>query len=354
MPRVTLCIPAFNASATITETLESLLAQTYGDKEIVVSDNHSTDDTKEVVAGFAKRGVRLVVCPHETIHTGSLLDNCLSGIQNWNSQLGLGTGEYVGIYHADDIYDPEMVGRQVEALDRCPGSSAAFTRTRAIASTASDDGVAEEWFGLLDLIRHMLRVGQDVSSSGPLIRRAAWRQAGSFDAHTFEQAVDSDFWIRLAEVGPVAVLSPAMVRYRVHLGQDSSRRYALYRHRPEPFMKVIQHWVSRPEIHRQLTQRDRDFLEARRNGELLRIALTHAMDGHRSEAKSALEELPGLWRSLGLVFAVERPRWLLGVARILSVRFLSLSLLLGGSRRAATAIARARPGLRGWAQGNPP
>jgi glycosyltransferase involved in cell wall biosynthesis len=348
MPRVTICIPAYNAAATIADTLDSLLAQTYGDVEIVVSDNHSTDDMKDVVEGFAGRGVRWVTCPEAPVKTGSLLDNCFSGIQNWNSLPELGTGEFIGIFHADDFYDPDLLERQVQALDRRHGSSAAFTTTRPMGTPRPRTEPAERWFGQLELVKEMLRAGHNVSSSGPLIRRAAWRQAGRFDAQSFEQAVDTDFWIRLAGVGPIAVLSPPMVEYRVHPGQDSSNRWGLYRHQLDPFVKVIEHWISVPTIWPQLDQTDLDYRDARRDAEQFRIAVTHCVDGHEEEARAALDQLPGIKRALELVFVTERPRWPFGVGRTLAVKALSLALALGLGRQAATLIAGARPSLRKW------
>jgi len=357
MPRVTITIPDYNAAATIAETLESLLAQTFRDTEIIVSDNHSTDRTREVVEGFAARGVRLVACPEAPSRTGSPLDNCLSAIQNWNSLVDLGTGEYVGIYHSDDVYAPELVDRQVKALDRRPGSSGAFATVvevdpegrllRPEAAKAAGEAT-EAWFGQLDLVRRMLQVGHNLSSSGPLLRRSAWRGAGRFDAHAFEQAVDTDFWIRLAGQGPLVVLQPPMVRYRVHPGQDTARQFGLYRHRPMPFVRVMEHWAARPEILPRLEKRDLDRLATARSIEYLRIAQAFCVDGRPKEARAALRKLPGLGPAMALALAEEPGRRHLAIARLLAARVLSVALVLGVARPVSAAIARARPNLRDW------
>jgi len=358
MPRVTICVPAYNASATISETLESLLGQTYRDREIVVSDNHSTDDTREVVAGFAARGVRRVTCPELPSSTGSPLDNCLSGIQNWNSLVALGTGEFLGIYHADDLYDPELLGRQVAALDRRTDSSAVFSSKVAVdsqgrsidqAAGSSEAPLVDEWFGQADLVKRMLQVGHNVSSSGPLIRRSAWLRAGRFDAETFEQAVDTDFWIRLAGEGPVALLASPMVRYRIHPGQDSARQFGLYRHRPMPFVKVMEHWVSRPDIRARLDARDLDRLASIRSAEYLRVALRLCVDGRPEEARAALGQFPGLARAVALELRGDRRELPRGLARALAAKGLALALKAGMSRQAASVIARRRSDFRDWA-----
>jgi glycosyltransferase involved in cell wall biosynthesis len=54
-PRVTVCVPVRNGSRTIRRTLDSILAQDYSNLEVIVSDNCSTDDTAQIVQGYAER-----------------------------------------------------------------------------------------------------------------------------------------------------------------------------------------------------------------------------------------------------------------------------------------------------------
>jgi GT2 family glycosyltransferase len=355
MPKATLCVPAYNSAHTIAETLESLLAQTYRDSEIIVSDNHSTDDTREVVARYRNRGVRLVTCPCQPVTSGTPLDNCLSAIQNWNSLCDLGTGEYVGIYHADDLYEPELVARQVDALERRPDGSAAFptcnivdAEGRPVGSAASVPSVhpGEEWFGQVPLLRRMLRRGHYISSSGPLIRRKAWHQAGRLDGVKFEQAVDTEFWIRLAGVGPVAVLDPPLVRRREHPGQDSRNGLQLYRHRVLPIIPVLQHWASQASVSGQLDKEDRVHLAAACAEQHLRVAINLCHDACLKEARDVLHQLPPCGASV--IRVLWRGHCRLALARLLAGKVLLYALHCGVGERAAAALARSRVGFPEW------
>ncbi len=354
-PKATLCVPAFNAGRTIAGTLESLLGQTYCDSEIIVSDNHSTDDTRDVVAGYRKRGVRLVTCPNRPFSTGSPLDNTLSAIQNWNSLFDLGTGAYVGIYHADDIYEPGLVARQVEVLERRPDCSAVFPTFKVIdgegrlvgpTETGSSIDLSEEWFGQVALIQRMLRVGHNVSSSGPMIRRTSWRQAGRFDAVKFEQAVDTEFWTRLAGIGPIAVLKPALVRYRLHPERTSLDGFQLYRHRPLPIIPVLQHWVSQDAVRTRLDREDIVHLAASCSDEYLRISINLCRDGHRKEAREILDRLPTCGPSVtGVLWRDHR---LMSLARLFAGKMLLCALHCGVGEQAASVVARSRLGFPQW------
>jgi hypothetical protein len=331
-----------------------VLAQTYKDVEIIVSDNHSTDNTREVVAGYEERGVRLVVCPDAPVATGSPLDNCLSAIQNWNSLCELGGGAYVGIYHADDIYEPGLVARQLEVMERRPECSGVFPTFRIIDEEGQPLGTSasvsseprEEWFDQIALIRRMLRVGHNVSSSGPLIRRSSWRQAGELDGERFEQAADTEFWIRLAGIGPIAVLKPPLVRYRVHPRQDSPHGFTLYRHRPLPIIPVLRRCASQASLHEQLDQEDRLHLDASCAEEDIRVAINLCRDGRGNEAKDFLDHLPTCGPSM--VRVLWREHRLLSLVRLLAGKALACALQLGLGERAASTIARSRIGFSGW------
>ena len=104
-PRVTIAIPTFNRAAkTLPETLQSALDQTYGNVEIIVSDNCSTDDTEDVVRRFG-RSVQYV---RQAENLG------LNG--NLNQCIDRATGDYVLLLHDDDLIDPDFVESCITAV----------------------------------------------------------------------------------------------------------------------------------------------------------------------------------------------------------------------------------------------
>ena len=104
MPRVSVIIPAYNAAATIAGTVESVLAQTCQDFEIICVDDGSTDATVAIIKQFGER-VRLI----EQANSGPAAGRN-NGARN-------SSGEYLAFLDADDLWAPQFLERSVAALD---------------------------------------------------------------------------------------------------------------------------------------------------------------------------------------------------------------------------------------------
>lgn len=120
-PKVVACLPACNAAAFITETLETLAAQDYPNLEVLVSDDASTDDTANICQRFADHSqtFRLIRQPHR-----------LGWVDNVNALLAAAQGEYLLIIPHDDIVRPTYVTRLVQALEDNPSAVLAFSNTQ--------------------------------------------------------------------------------------------------------------------------------------------------------------------------------------------------------------------------------
>ena len=108
-PLVSILIPCFNAERWIAETLDSALAQTWPNLEIIVIDDGSTDRSAEVVETYADRGVRLIRQPN----AGSPATR--------NRAFAASSGEFIQFLDADDIIDPDKITIQLERLIDQPG-----------------------------------------------------------------------------------------------------------------------------------------------------------------------------------------------------------------------------------------
>ena len=107
VPLVCICIPTYNAEKTIAATLRSVLGQTYQHLNIQIVDNHSSDATVTIVESFSDERITL---HHNSVNLG--------GEGNFNRCIALARGKYTAIYHADDIYESEMVAAQVAFLEK--------------------------------------------------------------------------------------------------------------------------------------------------------------------------------------------------------------------------------------------
>ncbi len=107
-PQVSLGLPVYNGERYLAETLDSLLAQTYRDFEIIVSDNCSTDTTAAIVKRYAERDPRIRYVRREK-NTGA--------VENFNSIVALANGRYFKWVAHDDLLEPTYLERCVAVLD---------------------------------------------------------------------------------------------------------------------------------------------------------------------------------------------------------------------------------------------
>jgi glycosyltransferase involved in cell wall biosynthesis len=112
-PRVSLGLPVYNGAQYVAAALDSLLCQTFGDFEIVISDNASTDDTESICREYVRRDPRIRY---------SRNDQNRGVAYNFRRVFELSTGEYFKWVVHDDVCDPTYIEKCVEVLDAAPPS----------------------------------------------------------------------------------------------------------------------------------------------------------------------------------------------------------------------------------------
>src|SRR5262249_6946444 len=122
--KVSVCIPTYNGAEFVAKAIESVLAQTFADFELLVLDDSSDDPTVDIVRSFADPRIR--VCQNE---------ERLGIPGNWNRCLSLAQGEYICLFHQDDIMLSENLERKVGVLT----SDAAMTFVHSAAEVLVED-----------------------------------------------------------------------------------------------------------------------------------------------------------------------------------------------------------------------
>ena len=107
-PRVSIIMPAYNASDFIREAVDSILAQTFRDFELIILNDGSTDDTQTIVESYDDERIRLV-------------NKVNSGVASTlNEGLKLAKGEFIWRHDADDISLPQKLERQIQFMEEHP------------------------------------------------------------------------------------------------------------------------------------------------------------------------------------------------------------------------------------------
>lgn len=209
-PRVTVVIPTFNRASLLRESIESVLAQSFTDFELLVADNGSTDDTPRLVASIEDPRVG-----------ADRLETNIGMIGNLDRSLRMGTGPYLVVLHDDDLLHPRHLETTVAALDARP--EVAFVHT-AISFIDGDGRVTRErmaWGLPIDpfessetFIRRVFTAGSRVSPSGTIVRRTALHDI-RYDPDD-KAANDMGLWLRIARHGEVAFVDQPLVAIRRH------------------------------------------------------------------------------------------------------------------------------------------
>jgi glycosyltransferase involved in cell wall biosynthesis len=223
-PLVSICIPTRNSARYIRETLDSLRVQTYPHCEIIVSDNASSDGTVALLEEYAEAyGIRVL-----------LNDTDAGAGENFNRLIASATGDYVAIYHADDLYDPDIVAESVAVLQKHRTVGLVGTLAEAVDAggmrlfdyrlpegcTPSSDGCFDFDAALSAVLRTRK---QEIFFVTPsiMVRREVYRAVGLFDQRSWRSSVDYEMWLRIACRYPVAVINRPLMHYRIHAAQGS-------------------------------------------------------------------------------------------------------------------------------------
>lgn len=140
-PRVSIGMPVYNGERHVAAALESLLAQTFTDFELIIADNASTDRTGDICKDFAARDPRIRYVRHDTNR---------GAVYNWNYVVEVARGEYFKWASGNDLCVPEMLARCVHVLDTEPGVVVAYGRTAYIDDDGAPLGVYEHDVQVLD------------------------------------------------------------------------------------------------------------------------------------------------------------------------------------------------------------
>jgi glycosyltransferase involved in cell wall biosynthesis len=123
MPKVTVVTPNFNYARYLPLRLDSILAQTYQDFELIVLDDASTDNSREVIESYAK---------DPRVRTIFNAENSGSAFKQWNLGLRHARGRYIWFAEADDYAEPSLLETLVDRLDRYPKVGIAFCQSWAV------------------------------------------------------------------------------------------------------------------------------------------------------------------------------------------------------------------------------
>lgn len=189
MPRVSVIIPCYNQGAWLDEAIDSVLAQTFGDIEIVVVNDGSTDDaTVKLLERYSRPKTRVIHTANQGLPSAR------------NNGIREAQGDYILPLDADDRIAPTYLEKAVAILDREPEMGIVYCYGELFG--AETGRIAAPDFS----VRKMLLSNLVFCSA--LFRRSDWEQVGGYNPLMVHGCEDWDFWLSIIETGRMVVRIP--------------------------------------------------------------------------------------------------------------------------------------------------
>lgn len=216
MSLVSVIIPVYNAEKYIVETLESVFCQTYGNYEVIVVNDGSTDNSMEVIKPFSGRSNFRIV--HQ-INSGP------SRARNEGIKAARGT--YCAFLDADDIMLPDRLALQVKVLDERPDAGLTYSDLITFNENGVIHSTKKEFIRPHsgDVLRQLLKENF-ITTSTVLLRRECFDKVSFFDEN-IRHSEDYKMWLNIAKIYKVQYLDLPLVKYRYHSESLSSNRIVI-------------------------------------------------------------------------------------------------------------------------------
>jgi glycosyltransferase involved in cell wall biosynthesis len=209
-PRVSVVMANYNYGGYLAAAIESVLAQTVRDWELIVVDDGSTDDSLAVVEPYtADPRVRVLRVDH------------LGQPGAKNAGIAAACGDVIAFLDADDLWHPEKLGRQLALLESDADVGVVYSRRTLIDESGRDLPYAQPGLHRGDVLSTMFR-NNFVCFSSAVVRRQVFEHVGLFDTN-IDLAIDYDLWLRVARHYHFDYVDEPLVKYRVGHGNLSRR-----------------------------------------------------------------------------------------------------------------------------------
>jgi glycosyltransferase involved in cell wall biosynthesis len=232
-PLVSICIPTYNGSQFLQESLNSILLQSFDDFEVIISDDNSKDDTLSIVEKF-KNKVPFKVSVHS---------HAPSGIgANWNHSISKANGKYIKFLFQDDVLEPNCIKTMVQLMQERPGLGLVACKRGFIVEGETTPSINKwiETYGNLQrqfekdeaitIIDNSVLSRNDFFSSplnkigeppSVLFKKAIIKEVGFFDEN-LKQILDYVFYYRILRKYPIAIINKPLVKFRIHPAQATN------------------------------------------------------------------------------------------------------------------------------------
>jgi glycosyltransferase involved in cell wall biosynthesis len=217
-PTVSVVMPTFNRQRYIVETVQTVRAQTFGDWELIVVDDGSTDETLATLTRLNDPRIRCFALPHS---------GYISRLRNFGVQHA--RGSYIAFQDSDDLWLPQKLALQLDGLRDHPDRRWSYTSFRLIDAAGAPYPTADPHYGRVrdvtsnGLFRRLLAHEELIATPSLVVERALLDEIGGLNA-SLPRTDEFDLAVRLSRRSAAVVIEDPLVLVRRHAGSASADR----------------------------------------------------------------------------------------------------------------------------------
>lgn len=212
---VSVTVTSYNHVEFVGRAIESILAQTYKNLEIVIIDDGSTDGSVEIIAGYHDPRINFIRCAENT--SFAAYENAFQMLK----------GKYIVETCSDDVLFPEMIEKYVDFMEEHEEFGCVFCVPQIIDeedNLVGEGGIGvafnqpnrtrEQWF------RHLFMTGNCLCNPSVCFRRTLFEKVKPY-RFQFRQLQDWDLWLRVLQITNIYVFQEELMQYRIHMTKEN-------------------------------------------------------------------------------------------------------------------------------------
>ncbi len=228
-PAVSIIIPNYNHAQYVGEAISSVLNQTYPNYEVIVVDDGSKDNSREVIDAFGDK-IRAIYQQNQGLSAAR------------NTGITAALGKYIGVLDADDMYEPDFLDSLVMLLESQPDADGIYCGYRFVDHLNNPLPQVEAREVAPDKLRQVLVDGNFLVPESMFVHKYCYDKVGLFDT-SLRALEDFDMWLRITGQFRIIYTTKVLTRHRILPGSMSTDPTRQYQNR----MSVIKkHFGAEP------------------------------------------------------------------------------------------------------------
>ena len=220
-PTVSVILTSYNHASYVAAAIESVLNQTFADFELLIIDDGSTDDSREIIKGFSDSRIKLF-----------LYEENRGPVIAIREAVNSARGKYIAVHHSDDLWTPEKLARQVAFLDANPNYAACFTRVEFVDECGNIRSLehGDSYENVFDQpnrsrakwLNYFFYNANCLCHPSAMLRREVYEKFHLLEVHGFWQLPDYLMWIRLCFHAEIFILPERLTLFRLRRARQEN------------------------------------------------------------------------------------------------------------------------------------